>query len=330
MKPSLISANEWLKYNVMFLAEHFLGDKLSSILLASRIEELTANIENRLATIPKSSIVNDIPFEEYGKDVIQPPHVPTDKVQVYRQRASNWRCVQNWDLDYFKNHCGDKKFTILNSEGLFERGVQTFGETTMTNYIDQLRSGSKVYLKFSPIIQHDSVLRNDFDESWLEKFTLPTSFGRKYFLFIGGKGTLTPIHNALANTVFVQIYGRKKWTFWAPNQRMFLGVKPERRAYFFSRLQLDQSNSDEFPLSKYATKFEVTLNPGDAIWFPGFFWHHVENLDHSIGVAYKTAHLPSAWSNSSVLTLLTFFATKPFLLDSLIRTGFKNNERVFM
>lgn len=311
----------------MFLFEHFLGHQIYRRLLGAYesrlLKEISQDLENQTFKNETRELEEYVPGQEV------PEWGRTDRVQVFRQAAKDWPCSQKWDFDFFINHFKGREISILNSEGLHEKGVQDFGNTTMDDYIQSLKQGSKVYLKFSPIIHHDSQLKKDFDFEFLNRFSLMSSFGKKLFLFMGGSNTHTPIHNAMSNTVFVQIAGKKTWTFWAPDERLFLGVRPERRAYFFSRMGKDCIDESEFPLGKYARKFEVTLEAGDVMWFPAFFWHFVENPEPSIGVAYKLAHMPSAIKNSSMLTILSFLATKPTLIGSLFKSGFKNNEQVF-
>ncbi len=305
-----------------------MGKNLYTQLCSGAEQRLIRKVDTQLSQLqdfrPKHQL-----FREFDSQIDIKSIRSNSQVQVFRGAAKNWNSAK-WDLDYFKNHYGEQEVTVLNSEGLFENGVQEFGTTSMSKYIDMLKRGSKVYLKFSPMVHHDSSLRSDFDVDWLEQFSFPGSIGRKFFLFIGGGNTLTPIHTALSNTVFIQIYGKKKWTFWEPSERFFLNVRAERRAYFFSKMTLESPDPADFPLAKYCTKFEVTLEPGDVLWFPGFYWHHVVNEIDSIGVAYKTAHFPSSIQSSAVLTMLSFLSTKPFLLESLIKTRFKNNERVFL
>lgn len=327
MNPKRVSSVQWQRYNRLFLLEHILGHGLFRKLFGKKedqlIEEIRQSFDNNLLDS------EDPTFEEFFPGNEVKSWGRTDKVQVFRQASNEWPCSKKWDFDFFVDYFADKEISILNSEGLHEKGVQDFGVTTMKKYIKSLREGSKVYLKFSPIIHHDSNLKKDLDFNFLNRFSLPGSFGKKLFLFIGGEKTHTPIHNALSNTVFIQLRGKKTWTFWEPDERLFLGVRPERRAYFFSKLNIDLKSDPAFPLSKYARSFEITLEAGDVMWFPAFFWHFVENPEPSIGVAYKLAHMPSAFKNSGMLTMLSFLATKPTLIGSLLSSGFKDNERVF-
>jgi hypothetical protein len=138
-----------------------------------------------------------------------------------------------------------------------------------------------------------------------------TSFGIRFFLFIGGKNTLTPVHDALPGTVFVQIYGKKKWTIFPTEDRIFMDVRAERRSYFHTAADPDVADDPNFPLMKYVRKYEITMEPGDVLWMPPFLWHQVENPTDSIGVAFKFVDIKQAKKASKVLTTSFFFATKP-------------------
>jgi hypothetical protein len=180
-----------------------------------------------------------------------------------------------------------------------------------------MRKGSKKYLKFNRLVHHNRGLQFDFDLDWLKKFQLPWSFNEAYYLFIGGQNTLTPVHNGFVCTVFIQIYGRKKWTIYKVGERVFLDVRADRRMYFYSSADPDNINDERFPLLKYAEKYEVILEPGDVLWIPPLVWHQVENLSESIGVAFKFPNIPMAFRTSKVLTSLFFLATKPNIFKAL-------------
>ena len=84
-----------------------------------------------------------------------------------------------------------------------------------------------------------------------------------------------------------------------------------------------------YPLLKYVNKQEVTLYPGDVLWFPALVWHQVENASNSIGVAYKFFHLPSSFRSSKMLSTLFFFATRPFIFKSAILSKITKKEYIF-
>ena len=150
-----------------------------------------------------------------------------------------------------------------------------------------------------------------------------------FFFFLGGKGTKTPIHNGFGPTLFVQVEGQKKWTFYQPEDRFFLDVKPEGRSYYYSNANPDKLEVDKFPLFKYAKKHEVILNEGDILWFPPFAFHQVENVNNSIGVAYKYVDIPHAFKNSKIMAFLYFFANKPNIITTFFGNRMGENEYIF-
>jgi hypothetical protein len=158
---------------------------------------------------------------------------------------------------------------------------------------------------------------------------MTSEFKKLFFMFMGGKGTATPIHTALPPTVFVQVYGSKKWNFWPTSDRLFLGVRPDRRTYYHSDADPYNLSNPDFPLLKFASRVEVTIHAGDVLWFPALVWHQVENPTDSIGVAYKFFHLPSSFQSSKILTSLFFFATRPFIIQSALASKINKKEYIF-
>ena len=325
MKPHNVKKAHWWAYNCLFLSEHILGHKLYRMLLGGAEAFLYDAIDKYAATAPKGE-----PFRviEYQKGDSQEPFPNPLYPMVFRGAAAEWPCTQKWDFEYFSDKFGDKEVVITNNVGLI--GNQTKFETIkLRDYISELKSGSMKYLKFSQMIHESSNLQDDFNGNWLRNFHKTTEFKKLFFLFMGGKGTTTPIHNGLPPTVFVQIQGAKKWNFYPVGDRLFLGVRPDRRTYFYTPADPNAGPNPEFPLLKYASKQEVTIYPGDVLWFPALLWHQVENTSDSIGVAYKFFHLPSSLASSRMMTSLFFFATKPFLLKSAIMARIIKKEYIF-
>jgi len=62
---------------------------------------------------------------------------------------------------------------------------------------------------------------------------------------------------------------------------------------------------------------------------PPFAWHHVYNIEPSIGISYRFLNLSEAFSNSFTLMSLIFFATKPNPIKHLYYSIFKNSTMIF-
>ena len=248
-------------------------------------------------------------------------HLP----KVFRGAAKDWPCTNNWDFNYFIDQYGDHEVTPINNPGLTGRKTdQDYDVMTLRNFIEGLKRGSRRYLKFSQLVQDTSELKSDFDYEWLKKFKSAFSFGDIFYFFIGGKDTITPVHNGFSRTIFVQAKGSKKWVFYAPEERIFMGVKPERLNYYYTDADPYNLSDPKFPLLKHAKKYEVTINEGDVLFIPPHVWHQVENITDTIGIAYKFADIPSSFRSSKILSFLYFFSTKPYVFNSTAH--FKKDE----
>ncbi|MBS1619885.1 MAG: cupin-like domain-containing protein [Bacteroidetes bacterium] len=326
MKPYNVKTSHWYAYNALCVAEHFLGHKLYQRVLGGAETSLFEKIDAHAATAPLGEPFRVLEFQKGEYDYPEPhPYYPA----IYRGAADDWACTQKWSFDFFKEKFGDKEMVLTNNVGLVGQEQAKFETIKLSDFIDQMQAGSKKYIKFSQMIHENSGLQDDFNGEWLQRFHMTSEFKKLFFMFMGGKGTATPIHTALPPTVFVQVYGSKKWNFWPTSDRLFLGVRPDRRTYYHSDADPYNISDPKFPLQKYASRREVTINAGDVLWFPALVWHQVENPTDSIGVAYKFFHLPSSFRSSKLLTSLFFFATKPFIFKSALMSKINKREYIF-
>lgn len=257
-------------------------------------------------------------------------HISKRNPIVFRNAAKNWNCCKEWSLNYFEETFGDYVVTLQDNIGLTDRdNPQTLTKIKMRDYISEVRNKSKRYLKFSRVIRDEKILQKYFDLDALKSIKNSNAFSNNFYFFIGGEGTKTPIHNGFSTTIFIQVEGRKKWIFYAPEDRFFLGVRPERRSYYYSDANPLNPNMSEFPLFDLAQAHEVILEPGDILWFPPLAFHQVENLSDSIGVAYKAVDIPLAFYSSKIMSTLFFLATRPNIFTAYFGNRVYDNDYIF-
>jgi hypothetical protein len=325
MKPQNVTSADWLEYNALFALEHFLGHPLFQRLFGRTEKTLWASVDRHASSRSAGEPFKIIEHQGVSEEPLYHPFQP----EVFRGAARDWACTKKWTFEFFAQEYGDKEVVITNNVGLVGNGQKTYETIKLRDYITQLKAGSLKYLKFSQMIHESSALQDDFNTGWLLKFHRSQEFKKLFFLFMGGKGTVTPIHTALPPTVFVQISGIKKWHFYPTNDRLFLGVRPDRRSYYYTHANPSGETDPNFPLLKHASRQELILYPGDVVWFPALCWHQVENVTDSIGVAYKFFHIPSSMRSSKMLTFLFFLATKPSLFHSAVMARITKKEYIF-
>lgn len=315
MKPNNVKYSHWIAYNVLFFSEHLLGEKKYQKLLGGLEKRLYAKIDRYATDNPTD---DGFKVFEYQKGNYPEPHCHPYSPIIFRGIAKDWPSHNKWNFDFFSEKYGDQDVTIINNKGAVPDPENPPQSLKFSEYISKLKAGTNKYLKFSRIVDEDSNLRSDFDYDWLRKFR--TSFAREdlFYFFMGGKNTLTPIHNGYAITVYVQVLGTKKWVFYPANQRLFLGVRPRRQSYYYTDANPYNLNDPKFPLLKHAQPHEIILNEGDVLYFPSLVWHQVENITDTIGVAYKFADPIPGFVSSKMLATCFFLSTDPWFIETLI------------
>lgn len=329
MKPLDIKSVDWYHYNLLFFAEHLLGVNNSFRFLGAKRNNLYAKIDSYLeGKMNGNSILVDELSQSISKEDFIEKCYKSGTPKVFRGAAAHWPALKKWDLDFFEENYGNEKIVLNDNVGLAD---QPFEVLEFKDYIKAFKEGAMKYLRFSDIVNNHEELKLDFDMEWLRNYlySLPGSWSEDAKMFVGRSGTLTPLHVGFSDFLFVQVSGRKKWILYPPNNRIFLDARTERTMYFYSKANPYDVENTDFPLFKYAEKYEVYLEPGDVLWVPSFFWHHVENLSESIGIRMGRTSIFSALKSSKVLTALFFLSTRPNILAHSLSLRSNKKELLF-
>lgn len=232
--------------------------------------------------------VDNISPEDFKKNYYEP-----GKPVVIRDLAKQWPAYTKWNWQYFKEIVGDKQVALYNnvkSDAYTPINkaddYKTFGE-----YVEMIQKGPAAWRIFLfNIFDHAPQLIQDF--TWPEH--LMTGFVKKYpMLFTGGATSITHMHFDidLSHIIHTQFAGRKRVLLFEYNEKNKLYRKP------FEVLSLaDFSNYadgkgkpdyDKFPALKYAEGLDVVLNPGDTLFMPAGYWHHMEYIDSGFAMSLR-------------------------------------------
>jgi len=127
------------------------------------------------------------------------------------------------------------------------------------------------------------------DESYFDRSRLLRGASR----WLGPKGTVTSLHHDETNVLFHQVYGRKQFLLIRPD-----AIPALEGARGFYALD-DPEHLD--PTRRRAWKGVpiacVVLEPGEALFIPVGWWHHVRALDVSISLSLMCFRRPNkfAW-----------------------------------
>lgn len=182
--------------------------------------------------------------------------------------AANSPAVRRWTPAFFREHYGD---TILKAGGYAAEA------TALAEVVDLIETGDKTRQKYLQavadiFVQHPQLLQ---DLPLQEIFSLQRKGYHGSEFFLGGPGTASPWHAENEWTFFLMIDGVKTWRF----------IRPEFTLHMNPMFQADliyiASKSHFFSDPSDVTTYEVTLQPGDLLVIPAWWWHRVENVTAS-------------------------------------------------
>jgi hypothetical protein len=124
---------------------------------------------------------------------------------------------------------------------------------------------------------------------------LPASAARvERNLWIGSAGCVSGLHYDGKNNLLCQLHGRKRVTLIPSSERS--RVEPFGlgfRDMHASRVDLETLDTAAHPAFPLDTILVCELAPGDALYIPAFWWHHVRSLDPSVSVNVWWAARPA-------------------------------------
>jgi hypothetical protein len=211
---------------------------------------------------------------------------------VLKNLSHDWPAYKKWNWDYFKNLVGDQKVPLYNnvkSDAYTPINkaddYKTFGE-----YIDMISRGPAAWRIFLfNIFDHAPQLIKDF--SWPEH--LMKGFVKKYpMLFTGGAGAITHMHFDidLSHILHTQFSGRKRVLMFPFKEQYKLYRKPFEvlsLADFSNYYVEGKIDYEKFPALKLAQGLDFILEPGDTLFMPSGYWHHMEYLESGFAMSLR-------------------------------------------
>ena len=104
--------------------------------------------------------------------------------------------------------------------------------------------------------------------------------------WFGPAGTVSPLHYDRYHNMLCQVVGRKRVLMFAPSDSHRLYAHPDAMLHNTSRVDVVEPDLAAFPLFAEAKRFECVLGPGDMLYIPPHWWHHVTSLSVSFSVSH--------------------------------------------
>lgn len=234
-------------------------------------------------------VVDSINPEAFRKSYYEPL-----RPVVLKNIAKDWPACHKWNWDYFKKLVGNQRVGIYNNiKSDAYTPINTADEySTFGDYIDMVRSGPAAWRIFLfNIFDHAPQLLNDFN--WPEAYM--KGFVKKYpMLFVGGQGSITHMHFDidLSHILHTQFAGRKRVLLFPFQEQHKLYRKPWEvlsLVDFSHYADRDKSKVDyeNYPALRHARGYDVILEPGDTLFMPAGFFHHMEYIESGFAMSLR-------------------------------------------
>ena len=212
----------------------------------------------------------------------------------------DWKPYNTWTFDYFRRHHKDSIVGIQDgrdSDPFYEQNQKfhrkdvRFGE--FLDRLERTDSSNDFYMTAGNMGSHRVALSQLFDDA--ENINIRNEyfeFPAEGSLWIGPKGTVTPLHFDMINNFFCQISGSKRvrlvpsWSMpWVYNDY-----------HVYSDVDAASPDFDQHPLFSNVTMYDFVVYPGEVLFIPLGWWHHLESLEPTVSLTRK--RLNHAGSNT--------------------------------
>jgi hypothetical protein len=254
-------------------------------LRARLYRELTKGVESSIERRPLPKSADEI-FDRYWS---------RNRPVVFTNAIKRWKL---WTPKDMKRELGDLEITVTDdreSDPLYDQNSATHSKTTtIGKFVDRiLRAPKKKTNDFYMVANNKTMDRPEmraFIHKHIvidEKIFDPKLFVGGTSLWLGPKGTVTPLHHDGTNIFFNQVYGRKQFLLISPNEERLL----EHAHGHYVLLDPEQRKQDDF--WKDIAVHKVVLEPGETLFLPVAWWHHVRSLDVSISFSLLNFRRPN-------------------------------------
>lgn len=211
--------------------------------------------------------------------------------------------LRSWSPAYFRERCGDATVEIMagrDGDRDYEINCESHRTTmALRDFVDLVVDGPATNDRY--LVANNGffdrpeteALRRDLHP--MLSVLDPDDVAGKVFLWFGPGGTITPLHHDVMNVLFAQVRGHKTFSLIPPTQIPDL----YNHVGVYSAVDFDAPDLDRFPRFRRVKPLTVSLSPGELLFIPVGWFHHVRAEDVSIGISFTNFIYPNAyeWSH---------------------------------
>jgi len=229
--------------------------------------------------------VNSISGEDFKKH-----YYDQKRPLIITDLAKQWPAYSKWNWDYFIEVVGQKEVGVYNNikSDAYTPINTADAYVKFGDYLQQVKKGPlELRIFLFNIFQHAPELAKDF--TWPEH--LMKGFVKNYpMLFVGGEGSVTHMHFDIdmSHILHTQFMGKKRVLLFPFEEQHKLYRKPwEVLSMANFAGYAEKFDYENFPAVRLAKGYEVILEPGDTLFMPAGYWHHMEYINSGFAMSLR-------------------------------------------
>lgn len=307
--------NFW--YHILMLLDYYYDGFV--LFDSPLVKQYHSFLLSRLPEVPETPLP-ELALKDLTKESLREMSKGYTFPVVIRGVLKDLPAIKHWgNKSWWMDNYADEPVLCKYVEQIYSSGEEpectigkSFGNSNGTGRL-YISGESKLFIRHPEL---EEMIKSDFLDS--------VAPGEKVFsqLFMGYPYSGSDIHAAVGSNLFRQIAGRKKWWLIPLTQTPYLLASINKNGFSAHTLTRVGKGKNEEP-SPYFNKIQrytVTLNPGDVLLNPPWFWHGIKNLDDGetelvVGTPtrYRTPYALPAFKNNPILTSIALRAiTKRF------------------
>jgi hypothetical protein len=253
-------------------------------------------LQNRARLAANDPAGLDIPvLDKPDAELFYRDHYRAHRPVVLRGLIDHWPARDRWTLDHVADTLGERPVRVQwdrERDRDYEGNADAHGAFQPFSELARRLRSDVPSNDFYITANNSDANRAAFAPLFADVGEIPGILepgGAKHgFIWIGPKGTVTPWHHDLTNNLLLQIRGRKRVRMVASHDTPLM----RNHRHCFSAWASDDLLPGPARDDKPAV-LECTIGPGDAIFLPIGWWHHVDGIDQTIGMSFTRF----AWDN---------------------------------
>lgn len=206
---------------------------------------------------------------------------------VFTDVCSDSPAMKTWTPALFAARHGERRFHILHNPG---RTVDTIGwrEMTLADFVARMNA-EPLYLLAQPVFELFPELR--------EEFPTPNHLEGRWLqpprLNIGSSHTVAPLHFDVAHNLYVQVHGRRRLYLASPSDAAGMyhpSILTAPSQWTMSPVDVVAPDYRRFPEFAGVTVHSTIIEPGEALFIPGFHRHAFVSLGDTLSMSFFWEH----------------------------------------